>query len=207
MDPFPSEQPSWPDSMSHHSPCADRFQSTARAHAHQSATKVVCRKNNSLIFLSILLGFLGRAAGDSSTTPTTQFAAYSPGKTAPLAVTIEANVIATAGREEPFDSYYDLLTLPGSSSLSDLGLDTKNASVRGGLASYGEPEPGFLSFILLMFCGVLIVLTVVGNICVIAAVHQSKALQAPQNALIVSLALADLLVGFAVSTATVSDLQ
>ncbi|OQV22925.1 5-hydroxytryptamine receptor 1A [Hypsibius exemplaris] len=67
-----------------------------------------------------------------------------------------------------------------------------------GRPAYMHYEPGFWSFITLMFCGVMVILTVVGNICVIAAVHQSKALQAPQNALIVSLALADLLVGLAV---------
>ncbi|XP_055330634.1 5-hydroxytryptamine receptor-like isoform X2 [Paramacrobiotus metropolitanus] len=56
----------------------------------------------------------------------------------------------------------------------------------------------FGSILVLIFSAVLVIFTVIGNVCVIVAVHQSKALQAPQNKLIVSLALADLLVGLAV---------
>jgi hypothetical protein len=88
----------------------------------------------------------------------------------PVQYVSKANVVATGMQNSSTHPYYD--------------------DVHG---------PGVWSFITLMFCGVMVILTVVGNICVIAAVHQSKALQAPQNALIVSLALADLLVGLAVS--------
>ena len=57
----------------------------------------------------------------------------------------------------------------------------------------------------LLFCILLVIITVVGSICVVVAVYQSKALQAPQYTLIVSLAIADMLVGLTVRSFVASS--
>jgi hypothetical protein len=49
---------------------------------------------------------------------------------------------------------------------------TSSSSSHNALLTYSQDGPGFWSFITLMFCGVISLMTVIGNICVIAAVHQ-----------------------------------